>query len=278
MRRALVALGIAAVALAAPSSAAERGVSMPSRDFVPPRLEVLVGDTVKWTNSDTEDHDVAADDGSFSSGRVAPGGAYSVTFTRPGKFTHICLLHPRRMKGEIEVYGIFVRGPAEPVTIGKPFELHGLAPPEAGPVTIERRRGSEFGPVGRADVAADGAFRIALVADESAEFRAVAGSLASDPTRVGVSPRLAVSVRRKGGVPRLHVVATPPQPRAPILVEVYSPDLIWVRFARGRLDAKSRAVLAVRPRRTVRMRVVMPEHDDRFARATSNEVIVRRPR
>lgn len=278
MTRAVVAVGVAAVVVAAPSSAAERGVSMPSRDFVPPRFEVLVGDSVKWTNSDTEDHDVAADDGSFTSGRIAPGGTFSVTFTRPGKFTYTCLLHPRRMKGEIEVYGIFVRGPAEPVTIGRSFELHGLAPPEARSVTIERRRGSEFRPVGRADIAAHGAFRITLVADESAEFRAVAGSLVSDPARVAVSPRLTVSLRRQAGVQRLHVVATPPQPRAPIVVEVFSEDFVWVRFVRGRLDARSRAVVAVRPRRTVRMRVVLPRRNDRFAAATSNVVVVARSR
>ncbi|HLH24380.1 MAG TPA: plastocyanin/azurin family copper-binding protein [Chloroflexota bacterium] len=95
--------------------------------FAPQGVEVRVGDTVTWDNADTETpHTITfgpirgapteawgtptAFDGAspLSSGYVGadwPAGArYSVTFTAPGQFSYICILHaPAFMLGSVTV-------------------------------------------------------------------------------------------------------------------------------------------------------------------------------
>lgn len=70
--------------------------------FFPGTIEVAAGTTVEWTNNDPLQHSVTADDGSFWSGLVAPGGTWRHTFTRPGTYTYHCTPHPF-MKGTVVV-------------------------------------------------------------------------------------------------------------------------------------------------------------------------------
>lgn len=62
--------------------------------YDPPSLEVGVGDTVVWTNTGSVDHTVTADDGSFDSGMIAPGGTWEYTFEEIGDFSYKCEPHP----------------------------------------------------------------------------------------------------------------------------------------------------------------------------------------
>jgi plastocyanin len=71
---------------------------------VPPELSVPAGATVTWVNRAADWIGVAALDGSFESGRIAPGKAFAHRFARPGCFTYVCENHPiRNMTGRIEV-------------------------------------------------------------------------------------------------------------------------------------------------------------------------------
>ena len=78
----------------APASSVGATVSMFDRAFDPPSVEVPVGGTVDWTNDDTEGHTVTAADGSFDSGVVGPGAAYSETFATAGTYDYFCAIHP----------------------------------------------------------------------------------------------------------------------------------------------------------------------------------------
>jgi len=62
--------------------------------FLPNRIKVAVGTKVTWTNNGKEAHNATAQDGSWSTGEVAPGGSASVTFATPGSFTYIDKNHP----------------------------------------------------------------------------------------------------------------------------------------------------------------------------------------
>ena len=62
--------------------------------YDPAALEVGVGDTVVWTNTGSADHTVTADDGSFDSGMIAPGGTWEFTFDEVGEFSYKCDPHP----------------------------------------------------------------------------------------------------------------------------------------------------------------------------------------
>lgn len=51
-------------------------------------LQVSAGATVMWNNDDTKVHSVTADNGSFSSGDIQPGGNFSFTFKSVGTFAY----------------------------------------------------------------------------------------------------------------------------------------------------------------------------------------------
>lgn len=70
--------------------------------FAPERIEITAGTTIVWTNQDQLVHTVIADDGSWSSGDVAPGATWSHKFDTPGTYAFHCTPHPF-MKGVVVV-------------------------------------------------------------------------------------------------------------------------------------------------------------------------------
>ena len=62
--------------------------------FQPMRIKVKAGASVTWTNDGKMPHDASAQDGSWSTGEVAPGKSATVKFDKPGKYTYICKDHP----------------------------------------------------------------------------------------------------------------------------------------------------------------------------------------
>jgi len=66
------------------------------------RIEVAAGTTVRWTNNDQLQHSVTANDGSWDSGLINPGGTWTHTFTQPGEYAFHCTPHPF-MKGVVVV-------------------------------------------------------------------------------------------------------------------------------------------------------------------------------
>jgi len=70
--------------------------------YSPNPVSISVGGTVTWTNNDSTAHTATADNGSFSSGNIAPGGKFSQTFSTAGTFTYKCTIHPN-MVGTVTV-------------------------------------------------------------------------------------------------------------------------------------------------------------------------------
>ncbi|MPV87830.1 cupredoxin domain-containing protein [Georgenia ruanii] len=62
--------------------------------FAPASQTVAAGQTVTWTNDDSTDHTVTADDNSFDSGRLAPGKTFTHTFATAGTYAYHCAIHP----------------------------------------------------------------------------------------------------------------------------------------------------------------------------------------
>ena len=108
---AIVATSFAIVAGSMLSAGADTEVvEIEGRSFEPARIRVVVGDTVRWVNSDNNRHSVSANTSahaqgeSFDSGSNCPGGllfrncldpgeSFSHTFTRAGTFTYRCRIH-----------------------------------------------------------------------------------------------------------------------------------------------------------------------------------------
>jgi len=87
-------LAPASMAPAGSPAAAGEQVTIADLKFGPDTLTVSAGATVTWTNSDTTQHTVTADDGSFDSGTLAQGQTFSHTFDTPGTYTYHCTIHP----------------------------------------------------------------------------------------------------------------------------------------------------------------------------------------
>jgi len=76
--------------VAIPVGAASLGTS----SYAPDNLNVTVGTTVTWTNTDSVLHTSTSDGQGWSSGAIAPGGQFSVAFPTTGTFPYHCTIHP----------------------------------------------------------------------------------------------------------------------------------------------------------------------------------------
>ena len=76
--------------------------------YTPAMLNILVGDTVTWTNIDSEVHtvssaNVTSDGGVYFHETLLPGETYSVTFDTPGTYFYSCMIKFHGMTGIIRV-------------------------------------------------------------------------------------------------------------------------------------------------------------------------------
>jgi plastocyanin len=61
--------------------------------FAPLNTQILVGDTVRWTNTTAFNHTSTSDTRIWSSGIIPGGGTYSRQFLTPGVFPYQCSIH-----------------------------------------------------------------------------------------------------------------------------------------------------------------------------------------
>ena len=94
-------LGAALIPAAAAKTAATTNVSITAAGFVSKNISVAAGDTVKWTNGDTKNHQVACAKCKFTSPVLTPTQTYSYTFTTAGKFAITDVLS--NIKGTVTV-------------------------------------------------------------------------------------------------------------------------------------------------------------------------------
>jgi plastocyanin len=249
---ALFALCSAAVAPAADAPAA-REVTMPGKVFVPGVLDVLTGTAVTWRNGDRITHTVTAEDDSFDSGFIRPGGAFSRTFAKTGVYAYHCSIH-KFMRGAVRVFDVVLVGPDRPLPAGASTRLEGLAPAGVTEVVLQRISRAGAAEVGRKAPGAEGAFAFPVRAAEPATYRVVAGAASSPRVRVAVAPHVTAGE----GAGAIVVSATPARPGSRVAVQVYDRELFtFVTVARGRLDAESSARVSFRPDGPAHVRVVV---------------------
>jgi plastocyanin len=79
-------------------------IQMAEHYYDPAQLVIAVGTTVVWRNVGIQTHDIHARDGSFESPGLGPGGTFTYTFTKAGKYPYYCAPHEGDgMIGVIEV-------------------------------------------------------------------------------------------------------------------------------------------------------------------------------
>jgi nitrite reductase (NO-forming) len=81
--------------------------SLTTDAYAPNPIEVGVGDTITWTNDDSQPHTATSGqavtpDGRFDSGIMAPAATFDFSFTEAGEYDYFCILHPN-MVGTVSV-------------------------------------------------------------------------------------------------------------------------------------------------------------------------------
>ena len=234
----VVAVGLVVVGGAASADAPIRTITIPAKLFDPARLDVLVGTTVTWKNDDHVNHTATAEGDSFASGYIPPGGTFSFTFTKEGRYEFRCTIH-RQMRGEVDVFGLVLSGPEAPVTVGRRIVFAGLAPEGTAAVTL-RGPGTEQTVKPRED----GSFALRFAVTSPGSYRAVAAGLTSPAVRVQLKPILRTTLARR----TLRVSASPGRPGARVVLQRYDRErFAWRNLTRGALDARSRATFRIPP-------------------------------
>jgi plastocyanin len=68
--------------------------SLGNRAYSPDNLDITVGTTVTWMNTDSIPHTSTSDATGWNSGTLDPGGRFSFTFQNAGTFPYHCTIHP----------------------------------------------------------------------------------------------------------------------------------------------------------------------------------------
>jgi plastocyanin len=114
-RRALAVLlmtALVVVALPIASQAASGAVAIKDNEFTPREIRIDPGDSVIWTNQGARVHTVTADNRSFDSGDIKPGGTFSRRFEEEGYYFYYCKQHGAA--GGVGMWGVVIVGDPPP--------------------------------------------------------------------------------------------------------------------------------------------------------------------
>ena len=99
-------IGVAAmglIAAAVPAQAAEVVITQKGKKFDKKKVDISVGDTIKFVNADKMGHNINSKKGDvFDLGLQKPGQPMSRKFAKAGKFKLRCTIHPK-MKLKVTV-------------------------------------------------------------------------------------------------------------------------------------------------------------------------------
>jgi plastocyanin len=190
---AVLGLVVGATALAAVT----RTVAIRSTGFAPATRTIQTGDSIRWRNDDTVNHQVVADNGLFASPVLKPKATYTKLFTASGTYRYRDALKPSS-RGTIVVQGpppsVSIAASAGVVFYGAPVRLTGTISSGAANQTVQiwARPYGQTSFVKQADVATvtGGAWDFPSTPQVLTEYYAKWGNRQSATASVGVRPRL----------------------------------------------------------------------------------------
>ena len=204
MKKALLVLvsilGIATASVAL--AAVTRVVAIKPAGFSPVTRTIQTGDTIRWRNDDTADHQVVADNGLFASPILKPKQTYQKTFTTSGTYRYRDALEPAE-RGTIVVQGpppsVSIAASAPAVFFGGTLRLTGTVSSRDAnaDVSIWAQPFGQASYVRIADLktATAGAYDWSTVPNVLTSYQARWGNRVSATATVGVRPRITL-IRR----------------------------------------------------------------------------------
>jgi plastocyanin len=263
-RMLLLPLALAATLfVVAAAGAATKTVQIVKSGFTPNSTTITVGDSVTWKNSDTVNHQVVANDGSFASPVLKPGDSFTQTFTKSGKESYHDSLFTSR-KGTVTVNApaatVTLQAGATTVVYGDSTTISGAVTNQLTnePVTLTSQPyGKGTQSLATTTTQASGAFSFGVSPTIQTSYQAHWRTTASPAVQVNVAPRVGF-----GQSGRLYV--------AKVTSDIgYGGHYVWVQrkapygsFRNVRkiyLGASSRAVFRVNiPKGRSILRLVLP--------------------
>jgi plastocyanin len=195
----IVGLAAGAVALAAVT----RVVAIKPAGFQPATRTIQTGDSIRWRNDDTVNHQVVADNGHFASPVLKPNQSYTREFNTSGTYNYRDALEPVE-RGKIVVQGpppsVSVASTAGAVFYGAGIALNGQISSKAANASVEiwsRPYGQgSFAKKVELKTVTGGVYNWSDVPTILTEYQAKWGSRLSVVVTVGVRPR--ISLIRRG--------------------------------------------------------------------------------
>jgi hypothetical protein len=246
--------------------AALAAVSIGFSAYTPKHVDVVAGQTVRWTQDSVRRHTVTAADGSWDSGFLVSGATYERAFPERGTYGYYCRLHAG-IVGEVQVHDVVLDPVTTPAAKGRPFPLHGRA--SASKVTITGSDGSHT----EATVHEDGTFAATVTPRSTTTYSA--GDSRPVTLRV-LDRRVRVQAVRHGSRWSVVAVVSPATPHGTVVLQTYLPERFgWWPVRKRHLGHDSATTFHVSLRRRVFARVVYTLPDGATVLAVSRRFRLR---
>jgi plastocyanin len=255
---------------AGPASAATSAVQIKSTGFAPATVTINANDSVKWTNTDTKNHQVVANDGSFASEILAPGKSYTHAFGNGGTFRYHDGLHPT-LRGTVIVRGV---PPQVTLATSAPVVKFGTQVTLTGTVTSKKAGETvtlvalPYGQTTKQVVATlqtttNGVFSYSLAPQLNTTYQAQWKSRESSVI-VQVQPLIKLPFVSRTGYFHFYVTAGQSFAGRFVYLQRFTLAHTWVNVTKLRLGQKSGRIMSVRsvrrliPRGRWSVRIYMP--------------------
>jgi plastocyanin len=271
MRRVIwIAATTLALVLAAPASSATTTVQIKRTGFVPATVTINQDDSITWTNTDTIDHQVVANGGSFASPILKAGKSWTRTFRSGGTFRYHDALHPT-LKGTV-----IVRGAPAQVTLATSAPVVKFGGTVTLTGTVSNKKAGEtvtivqlpYGQTTKQVVATlqtttGGAFSFTVSPQLNTTYQAQWKTLESSVI-VQVQPAIKLPFVSKSGYFHFYVTAGTSFAGRTVYLQRFTLARVWVNIRALTLGSKSGRLISVRfvrsiiPRGRWSIRVFMP--------------------
>jgi plastocyanin len=288
MRRTLlIIVSLVAPLVLAPAAPAAitKTVSVKRAAFAPSTVSITAGDSIRWRNDDTRDHQIVSTTGTFASPVLRPGRTFTFRFDVADTYRYRDALNPS-VTGTVKVAGAppaLTLATSQPqISYGAPVTLSGqINSKKSGEnVQLTYQPYGQASPIVLATVVTgtDGTYAFNTAPKILTTYRATWKTAASLPVATAVAPAISFG-RLNGFVTR--VFAGRSMARKQVQLQRFSAFGQWVTIKRVSLDLNSRARFnAVLPLGPNRLRIAMSVNQAGagYLGAFSREIVWRRTR
>jgi plastocyanin len=266
-----IAITTLGLVLAAPASSATTTISIKRAGFAPASVTINQDDAVTWTNNDTIDHQIVANNGSFASPILKAGKSWTRTFRSGGTFRYHDSLHPA-LKGTVVVKGA---PPQVTLVASVPVVKFGGTVTLSGTVTNKRAGETvtlvqlPFGQTTKQVIAtlqttSGGAFSFNVTPQVTTTYQAQWPNRSESSVTVQVQPLIKLPFVSKSGFFHFYVTAGTSFAGKTVFLQRFTLAHQWVNIRPLTLGTKSGRLISVRfvrslvPRGRWSIRVFMP--------------------